>query len=52
MAEIGEEMCQAEVAHHADKCLEYFCSRPVEYVHIYKKALGIGSQTQNNDEEE
>ena len=35
MAEIGEEMCQAEVAHHANKCPEYFCSRPVQYVHIY-----------------
>ena len=41
MAEIGEEMCQAEVAHHANKCPEYFCSRPVKHVHIYKKALGI-----------
>ena len=30
MAEIGEEMCQAGVAHHANKCLEYFCTRPVK----------------------
>ncbi len=28
MAEVGEEMCQAEVAHHANRCPEYFCSRP------------------------
>ena len=27
MAEIGEEMWQAEVAHHANKWPEYFCSR-------------------------
>ena len=43
MAEIGEEMCQAEVAHHANICPEYFYSRPVKYVHIYKKALGIST---------
>ena len=24
MAEIGEEMCQSEVAHHANRCPEYF----------------------------
>ena len=44
MAEIGEEMVQDEVAHHANKCPEYFCSRPVKYVHIYKKALGISTR--------
>ena len=48
MAEIGEEMCQAEVAHHANKCPEYFCSRPVKYVHIYKKALGISKGKQED----
>ena len=52
MAEFGEEMCQAEVAHHANKCPEYFCSRPVKYVHIYKKALGISVSRQNDPEEE
>jgi len=41
MSEIGEEMCQAEVAHHANRCPEYFCSRPVKYVHLYKKALAL-----------
>ena len=41
MAEIGEEMCQAEVAHHANRCPEFFCSRPVKYVHLYKKALAL-----------
>ena len=52
MSEIGDEMCQAEVAHHANKCPEYFCSRPVKHVHIYKKALGIGRNQQNHDEED
>ena len=41
MAEIGEEMCQTEVAHHANRCPEYFCSRPEKQVHLYKKALAI-----------
>ena len=41
MAEIGEEMCQAEVAHHANKCPEYFCSRPEKQIHLYKKALAF-----------
>ena len=38
MAEIGEEMCQAEVAHHSNRCPDFLCSRPVKYVHLYKKA--------------
>ena len=41
MAEVGEEMCQGEVAHHANRCPEYFCSRPEKQVHLYKKALGL-----------
>jgi hypothetical protein len=41
MGEIGEEMCQAEVAHHANKSPEYFCSRAEKYVHLYKKALAL-----------
>ena len=51
MAEIGEEVCQAEVAHHANTCPEYFCSRPVKYVHIYKKALGISKGKQEDAED-
>ena len=42
MAEIGEEMCQNEVAHHANGCPEYFCSRPEKWVYLYKKGLAIG----------
>ena len=34
MAEIGEEMCQTEVAHHANRCPEYFCTRPEKHVHF------------------
>ena len=41
MAEIGEEMCQAEVAHHANRAPEYLCSRPEKHVHFYKKALAL-----------
>ena len=44
-AEIGEEMCQAEVAHHANKCPEYLCARPQKYVHLYKKALAISTRS-------
>ena len=40
MAEVGEEMCQSEVAHHASRAPEYLCSRPEKFVHFYKKALG------------
>ena len=41
MAEVGQEMCQGEVAHHANKLPEYFCSRPEKYVALYKKALAV-----------
>jgi hypothetical protein len=43
MGEIGEEMCQAEVAHHANKSPEYLCSRPEKHVHLYKKALALNA---------
>ena len=52
MSEIGVEMCQAEVAHHANKCPEYFISRDVKYVHLYKKALAIQKPTKQKEEEE
>ena len=52
MAEISEEMCQAEVARHANKCPECFCSRPVKYVHIYKKALAITKNKELDQENE
>ena len=55
MAEVGVEMCQAEVAHHANRCPEYLISRDVKYVHLYKKALAIkkqsGASLENADEE-
>ena len=44
MAEIGVEMCQAEVAHHANPCPEYLLSREVKYVHLYKAALAINTR--------
>ena len=34
MAEIGEEMRQAEVAHHANHLPEFLVSRPVRHVHL------------------
>ena len=41
MNEVGEEMCQAEVAHHANRLPQYLVSRPEKWVHLYKQALGI-----------
>ena len=41
MAEVGEEMCQAELAHHANQSPEYLISRPVKDVYLYKKAKAI-----------
>ena len=52
MAEIGVEMCQAEVAHHANRCPEYLISRDVKYVHLYKKALAINKPAKEKAEEE
>ena len=52
MAEIGVEMCQAEVAHHANRCPEYLISRDVKYVHLYKKALAINKQAKEKEAEE
>ena len=43
MAEIGEEMCQAEVAHHANRRPEYACSRPEKQAHFYTKALAVNT---------
>ena len=52
MAEIGAEMCQAEVAHHANRCPEYLISRDVKYVHLYKKALAIKTRARQKEEED
>ena len=41
MNEVGEEMCQAEVAHYANRLPQYLISRPEKWVHLYKQALGI-----------
>ena len=43
MSEIGEEQCQGEVAHHANRAPEYLCSRMVKHVYFYKKALALAS---------
>jgi len=52
MAEIGVEMCQAEVAHHANRCPESLISRDVKYVHLYKKLLLIDSQVRQKADED
>ena len=49
MAEIGTEMCQAEVAHHANKCPEHLISREVKYVHLYKKLLALNKTSANSE---
>ena len=41
MAEVGEEMSQAELAHHANGSPEYLISRPIKHVYLYKKAHAI-----------
>ena len=45
MAEIGEEMCQAEVAHHANHLPEYLVPRKVRNVHLYREMLAISVPT-------
>ena len=45
MAEVGEEMCQAELAHHANQSPEYLLSRPLKDVYLYKSAQAIHSTT-------
>ena len=52
MAEIGEEMCQAEVAHHANRIPEFFISRRVKHVHLYKKLLALTCKKKPCEEEE
>ena len=46
MAEIGEEMCQGEVSHYANRCPSYLLSRPQKHVSLYKKFLYVPG-TQN-----
>ena len=51
MEEIGVEMCQAEVAHHANKGPESLVSRNVKYVHLYKKALELKVRKRAQEDE-
>ena len=51
MAEIGEEMCQAEVAHDANRIPEFFISRRVKHVHLYKKLLALTYKKKPCEEE-
>ena len=50
MAEIGEEMCQAEVAHHANRIPEFFVSRRVRDVHLYRKMLAVTHMSKGKEE--
>ena len=45
MAEIGEVMCQAEVAHHANHLPEYLVPRKVRNVHLYREMPAISVPT-------
>ena len=49
MAEIGAEVCQAEVAHHANRCPEYLLSRNVKQIALYKKGLQIKTECEDSD---
>ena len=54
MGEIGVEMCQAEVGHHANRCPEYLISREIKNVALYKKSLALNtsrSAKQQKDEQ-
>ena len=51
MAEIGEEMCQAEVAHHANRIPEFFVWRRVKNVHLYRKLLALTCRKKPREEE-
>ena len=37
------------MAHHANGCPEYFCSRPEKWVYLYKKGLAIGVPSATRD---
>ena len=47
MAEIGSEMCQAQVAHYANRMPEYLVSRDVKYVHLYRELLTNRTKSPN-----
>ena len=44
MAEVGEEMCQAELAHHANRSPESLLSRRLKNVYLYKRARAVDLQ--------
>ena len=52
MAEVGDEFCQAEVAHLANGSPEYLCSRREKHVCLYKRALAIPDASKKKEEEE
>ena len=43
---------QAEVAHHANRCPQYFCSRPQKQIHLYKKALALPTGTKKKSNQD
>ena len=53
MAKISEEMCQAEVAHHANHIPEFFffVSRRVKNIHLYRKLLALTCRKKPCEEE-
>ena len=51
MAEIGEGMCQAEVAHHANRIPQLFVSRRLKDVRLYRQALAMNSRKKPREDE-
>jgi len=51
MAEVGEEMCQAEVAHYANRCPQCFSSRPQKHIRLYKKVLALATTKQEESKQ-
>ena len=52
MAEVGDEFCQAEVAHLANGSPEHLCSRREKHVCLYKRALAVPDLSKQKEEEE
>ena len=50
MAEVGEEMCQAELAHHANHSPESLLSRKIKEVYLYKRARAVDLQDRKSPE--
>ena len=49
MDEVGEEMCQAELAHHANQSPEWLVSRDIRDVYFYKRVQALSIRSKQKD---